>query len=140
MGELLQDFAGSRAHVEGIRDGIHHATSQSGLVGDMGQFHNSVGTCLEKLGVAYENEKQIKGLWCDIALVDEKTILEIDGPSHFLFGLDTQEFYYDGVSRGKAAFLRAIGYKVVRIAYFEWEALDRTDISSRIECVRRKLC
>merc|ERR1712091_586448 len=99
----------------------HNKTSKEALLADQGRFHRGVGKCLDKIGKKYEDEKLIRGLWCDIALEDEKVIIEVDGPSHFLTDLESDQHHYNGTSRAKSAFLQSLGWKVVHIAYFEWE-------------------
>ena len=81
----------------------------------------AVGRCLERLGLISQSELTTdEGYSIDLAVLRERVAIEVDGPSHF-----TQVGTPSGATLLKRRQLRATGWNVVAIPYFEWYRLDR---------------
>ena len=95
--------------------------------------HQAVMSVLGELGVAHEQEHFClqTGRSIDIALLDRRIAIEVDGPSHFL---NTQKRTDGTLLRNRV--LKGAG-SVVSIPFFEWDALK--SMSAQKEYIQRKL-
>jgi hypothetical protein len=84
-----------------------------------------VGESLRRLGIPHELEYiTADGLFSiDLAIVDRRTALEFDGPSHFT--RNTLEPL--GHTRLRDRLLSAMGWQVVSIPFFEWGRLHQPE-------------
>ena len=80
-----------------------------------------VGESLRRLGILYELEYTTadKLFSIDLAIVDRRIALELDGPSHFT----TNTLEPLGHIRMRGRLLSAMGWHVVSIPCFEWSRL-----------------
>ena len=94
-----------------------------------------VGESLRRLGIPHELEYiTADGLFSiDLAVVDRRVALELDGPSHFT--RNTLEPL--GHTRLRDRLLSAMGWHVVSIPFFEWDRLHQTE--QRDAYVERRL-
>jgi hypothetical protein len=110
-----------------------HATSS--------KLQKDVARSLRKIvsqDILEEQVLQDSGYSVDIRLADSKVIVEVDGPSHYLRGAG-QERMMDGSTQCKARILRQLGWTVVRVPYFDWDALSDADSSLEIAAKTRYL-
>eukprot|EP00808_Paulinella_micropora_P015029 g29927.t1 len=90
----------------------------------------------EELHLPHKNEDVGSGLSLDITLPDQKVAIEVDGPFHF--ALDAQgNSHYLGTTVHKHRLLHKMGWRVVSLPYYEWNALPSH--SERAPFLRRKL-
>jgi hypothetical protein len=75
--------------------------------------------CAKYLKVPFKNEVSINGLVCDICLSKDRIILEINGPSHYIY--NTKELL--GNTQFKNRLLTCMGYKVKIVPYWDWRKL-----------------
>lgn len=96
--------------------------------------HAAVMSVLRELGVVHEQEHHClqAGRSIDIALLDRRVTVEVDGPCHYL---NTQRRTGSTLLRNRV--LTGAGWRVVSIPYFKWNALKST--SPQKEYIRRKL-
>ena len=94
-----------------------------------------VGESLRRLGIPHELEYiTADGLFSiDLAVVDRRVALELDGPSHFT--RNTLEPL--GHTRLRDRLLSAMGWHVVSIPFFEWDRLHQME--QRDAYVERRL-
>ncbi len=85
------------------------------------------------MGIRHDNEYAISGMFVDIALVPARIVVEVNGPSHYCF----KSSRVLGPTLFKERMLRKLGWQVVPIAYFEWNAL--TDQQARQSYLRDRL-
>jgi very-short-patch-repair endonuclease len=84
-----------------------------------------VGESLRRLGISHELEyTTADGLFSiDLAVVDRRIAIEVDGPSHFT--VNTLEPL--GHTRLRDRLLSAMGWQVVSVPFFEWDKLQRPE-------------
>ena len=84
-----------------------------------------VGESLRRLGISHELEyTTADGLFSiDLAIVDRRIAIEVDGPSHFT--VNTLEPL--GHTRLRDRLLSAMGWQVVSVPFFEWDKLQRPE-------------
>eukprot|EP00808_Paulinella_micropora_P004254 g28656.t1 len=88
-------------------------------------------------GVPHDNEKNASGLCQDICLNEHKLVIEVDGPTHFVTAtLASSRPIYNSITLCKQRLLRAMGWRVVSVPFFEWGALGP---SERGSYMRQKL-
>jgi len=101
----------------------------------------AVSAALRRIGWAHEFEhRTAEGLSLDMAQPGNKVCVEFDGPSHFLTTAQSpqQSLVPDGSTQFSTRLLRALGWTVVRVPYWEWNPLHR-DEPAQDAYLRRKL-
>ena len=93
-------------------------------------LHKQVSRALASLQVQHTNEHSVCGLVVDIALLAEQTVLEVDGPCHFC--RDSRREL--GPTRSKQRLLQRLGWRVLRVPYFEWDALRGPEEQRKYLC------
>ena len=84
-------------------------------------FQRQVGACLMRLRVPFTEEFTLEeGYSLDIAIVDRKIAIEVDGPFHF-----TQERTLSGATVLKQRQLTSLGWTPLSVPHFEWYPLHR---------------
>jgi hypothetical protein len=80
-----------------------------------------VSVALTRIGWAHELEHvTAEGISLDMAEPASKFAVEFDGPTHFLAGAsDGSRRVLDGKSKSKERLLRRLGWKLVRVPYYE---------------------
>jgi len=81
-------------------------------------IHKSVSLELSKMGVGHQNEIDIHGLQVDIQLFAWKTLIEVDGPTHFVRNVGS--LTPDGKTLFKHRLLRKLGWNVLSISSQQW--------------------
>ena len=76
------------------------------------------------------------GYSIDIALPASRVAVEVDGPSHFVSGC-RGEHAPNGATLLKRRLLKAAGWYVVSVPYYEWGRLAHSD--AQLEYLERKL-
>ena len=85
---------------------------------------------LTEMGWNHEFEHETaEGLSLDLADPETKRAIEVDGPSHFLKDSTTGEYVVNGPTQFKSRLLRAHGWKVAHVVFFEWD--ERFDAERR---------
>ena len=75
-----------------------------------------------RAGFEEEIIEQQTGYSLDLALRSSRIAVEVDGPSHFL--RDVHGVYWpNGSTRLKQRLLRAAGWRLVSVPFFEWDPL-----------------
>lgn len=90
--------------------------------------HYQVSGTLTELGLDHEMEVPLDPYVVDIRLRDTGSIVEIDGPMHFLLHRvgDSVEYRYDFKTKLKHRLLSKLGHKVYHVPYHHWPA-QRTE-------------
>ena len=86
----------------------------------------AVSAALRRIGWAHEFEhRTAEGLSLDMAQPGNKVCVEFDGPSHFLTTAQSpqQSLVPDGSTQFSTRLLRALGWTVVRVPFWEWDPL-----------------
>ena len=86
-------------------------------------FHLDCVLHLQLLGLEHQNEININGLYCDVYLPDKNIIIEINGPSHYTH-LNNEPL---GRTVFKSRLLKAMGYIVKTIPYWDWDDMDNSE-------------
>jgi len=105
-----------------------------------------VSAALRRIGWAHEFEhRTAEGLSLDMAQPGNKVCVEFDGPSHFLTAAQSPQQQQqppsrvpDGATQFTTRLLRALGWTVVRVPFWEWDPLFR-DEPAQDAYLRRKL-
>ena len=91
------------------------------------KLQRQVAKALDDLGCAHDFETRLpEGLSVDMRLRGEEQrhiVIEVDGPSHYLrrVGAGAADTHAEnGTTRFKHRLMRAMGYHVVQVPYFEW--------------------
>lgn len=100
--------------------------------------HRAVLAVLTELGIPHQQEHICPhaGRNIDIALLDRRVAVEVDGPSHFL-SLGEYLFCQTGSTLLRNLMLTHAGWKVITIPFFEWNWL--TTMDTQKEYFQRKL-
>ena len=97
-------------------------------------FHLGVSRVMLAMGVAHENEG-VEDI--DIAVqrgeCNSPIAIEVDGPSHFTSNRPYLELGHTAL---KTRFLRALGWAVLRVPFFEWDELHGSPERQRQYMVR----
>ncbi|KAK9819771.1 hypothetical protein WJX72_002182 [[Myrmecia] bisecta] len=97
--------------------------------GRMSKLQEEVSRVLWSLGVIHRTDHiTMDGLFCvDIALENDRVIIEVDGPSHFAVNSRRPL----GRTIGHRSMLEARGYIVRSIPYYEWNVLEGIEEQKR---------
>ena len=93
------------------------------------------------MGWAHVSEHRTEaGLSIDLARVDAKVAVEIDGPWHYLTGSDDRQ-HLDGRTVLKRRLLEASGWRLVSVPVFDWDELAIRDdaVDAKRAYLREKL-
>ena len=109
-------------------------------IGSPSEFENHIAKELEKFGFGgferevspFEGDEGGELLKIDIAWVDKKVALELDGPSHFLKSAKTgKEGRRNGPTEAKKRLLKSLGWKVRRLDWKVRVKLDKKNEKER---------
>jgi len=102
------------------------------------RMHTHVSAALTEMGVLHHNEKKIGGMLVDIAMIDRKVVVEVDGPHHYCRS-DESSMRMLGNYRLKQRHLEAQGWRVVHVPFYEWDPLEpgqqRVYLTHKLELV-----
>eukprot|EP00808_Paulinella_micropora_P013661 g18572.t1 len=103
------------------------------------ELHLDVSKVLdEDLHIAHLNEDIRTGLSVDILVPEQKLIVEVDGPTHFSTDLEGKSHYL-GTTLHKHRLLKAMGYHVLSVPFYEWGNMWEKQTHNRTEYLREKL-
>ncbi|MEL6341468.1 MAG: RAP domain-containing protein, partial [Myxococcota bacterium] len=89
------------------------------------QLQRDVSEMLAQLGWSHTFEHEtVEGFSLDLADPDAKRAIEVDGPFHYLQDATTGEYVVNGATRFKSRLLRRLGWDVMHVPFFEWDALQ----------------
>jgi len=83
------------------------------------QFEDEVAECLSRLGIRFERQKIINAIPVDFYLTDYDSVLEANGPSHYLFGFGEPLLTPRDIARNKLVGIK-LKSPVIIVSYFEW--------------------
>ena len=96
------------------------------------QLQCDVSTMLRQMGWNHSfKHETAEGFSLDLAQPESKLAVEVDGPSHFLKNLPSEENVVNGATIFKTRQLRSFGWTVAHISFFDWD--------NKSESERRKL-
>mmetsp|Transcript_4631 Transcript_4631/g.11922 ORF Transcript_4631/g.11922 Transcript_4631/m.11922 type:complete len:150 (-) Transcript_4631:146-595(-) len=102
------------------------------------EFQHKVSTVLSQIGWEHELEYVTEdGLSLDMARPSAKCGIEVDGPSHFLWNPWTKAWVENGPTRLKSRLLKARGWRVVSIPFYEWDKIATS--ASKHDYIKAKL-
>eukprot|EP00808_Paulinella_micropora_P028805 g23988.t1 len=93
------------------------------------RFHTEVSDVLrQQLHLEHVNEDSSLPLPVDIRLTNFKVLIEVDGPSHFVPGsVESKCAMHTLTVSCKTRLLRAMGWQVVCIPFYEWRTLSLSE-------------
>ena len=97
------------------------------------RLHKQVSKALTEMRIMHQNERNIGGQLVDIAVDQDQTVLEVDGPQHYCQN-DTRVML--GNYGLKQRLLEVQGWRVVHIPFFEWDGLHT---EQRVSYLKHKL-
>lgn len=101
-------------------------------------MHADVSKILDRLEIAHSNEFSIKGMSpVDIVIKHKKIAIEVDGPLHYYWNIETKVKELNGPSNWKQRMMESLGWKVLRLSYQDWIALRH--IKSKKDYLSRRL-
>ena len=62
-----------------------------------------------------------EGISLDLADPEARRAIEVDGPSHYLKDVATGEYIVNGATRFKSRLLRALGWHITHVPFFDWD-------------------
>ena len=89
------------------------------------RFQRSVAAALASVHSGFEEEhlEPRTGYSLDLALPSSRVAIEVDGPSHFLLPDGRGERKPNGHTLLKRRLLKAAGWRVISVPFFEWDGL-----------------
>eukprot|EP00808_Paulinella_micropora_P025336 g81610.t1 len=101
------------------------------------ELHKEVSKVLRDEGVPHVNEDTSSGLLVEIGMAEHRVVIEVDGPSHFVAGsVESRRPKYSFATLCKHRLLKAMGWGVVSVPFYEWEHLRPAE---QVLYLRRKL-
>ncbi|KAJ1453804.1 hypothetical protein M885DRAFT_567043 [Pelagophyceae sp. CCMP2097] len=97
-----------QAHVSHLREAPHAAEARKELSGALQDWAHDYATP--------------EGVGIDFARPTEKVALLFDGPERYMLSEETRSL--DGSARSQGRILQQLGWRVVRVPSYEWDALD----------------
>ena len=83
---------------------------------------------LVEMGWNHESEHFTEeGISLDLADPGLKRAIEVDGPSHYLKDASTDEYVVNGPTRFKSRLLRALGWQITHVPFFDWDHKTRAE-------------
>ena len=117
-----------------------HFAQRSATMTQPSQLQRSVVAVLQGLGFPLEEEAVLEdagGYSVDVLLHDSHVAVEVDGPSHFVRGADG--LWPSGATLLKQRQLRALGYRLVSVPFWEWNELrSRAEQSTYLQQLLRR--
>jgi len=105
---------------------------------DLAQARSSPSKITFSTDFTHHNEKKIGGMLVDIAMIDHKVVVEVDGPHHYCRS-DESSMRMLGNYRLKQRHLEAQGWRVVHVPFYEWDPLEpgqqRVYLTHKLELV-----
>ena len=91
------------------------------------QLQSDVSAMLEDMGWvhSFEHETDL-GLSLDLAQPESRRAIEFDGPFHYLRDVANGDYVVNGPTRFKSRLLRALGWHLATVAFFEWDGLSES--------------
>jgi very-short-patch-repair endonuclease len=74
-------------------------------------------------GIKLSSER-LEFLSIDIARLEDKTGVEVDGPAHFVNILDQGRRQPNGPTALKDRLLKHLGWKIIHVPFWEWRDVD----------------
>ena len=90
----------------------------------------------------YEAFLEDEGASVDCLQRSSRTVLEVDGPTHFLKSVTPSgepSWFVDGPTAFKRQRLQSLGWRVVQIPFYEWDEVARQGEVARAAYLRHKL-
>ena len=85
------------------------------------QFQRDVGQAMEALRMGFQSEGVLaEGYSVDLAMVERRIAIEVDGPWHFVSPDRRSGWEPTGSTVLKRRQLQALGWEVVSIPFYEW--------------------
>ena len=93
------------------------------------QLQRDVSALLRELGWNHEFEHVTEeGISLDLADPETKRAIEVDGPFHYLKDVSSPgDYVVNGSTRFKSRLLRALGWQVTHVSFFEWDNKSRAE-------------
>ena len=92
------------------------------------QLQRDILAMLVEMGWHHEFEHVTpEGISLDLAEPEAKRAIEVDGPSHYLKDASTGDYVVNGSTRFKSRLLRALGWQVTHVSFFEWDNKSRAE-------------
>ena len=89
------------------------------------RLQRAVAAALRRAGTALDEEVVLAdagGYSVDLLLSGSRVVVEVDGPTHYVTG--PRGYAAAGATRLKHQQLRAFGYRVVSVPFWEWQRLQ----------------
>ena len=125
----LQPELNSQTILKLYQDQLHKIISKKNLKENSSVIHKLVNNYLKSSSVEYINECVIGNLVVDIFLPKLKMIIEIEGPTHFVY--PTNELSLNTLSRNRI--LESMGYEIVNIYTTDGIVKGLDDLSNKLE-------
>ena len=131
----------------GLRSKINNETTSN----TVSNAHRDISILLTEMGFDHDNEVSpfvdntaslfIGGdefMAIDMANLEDRIAIEFDGPSHFL-GLGHDGRVESGKTKMKSRMLKKLGWKVIKIPWFEWKDFNIREDENKVKYLKGKL-
>eukprot|EP00808_Paulinella_micropora_P016441 g7994.t1 len=103
------------------------------------KLHKAVSDILLRyVKLVHQCEDFQTGLFLDISMPEQKLAIEVDGPVHFSTKADGSRQYL-GTTVLKHRLLKAMGWRMLLIPFYEWDIIPYRNREQRAEYLRNKL-